>query len=159
MLAQLLPLLILQDSSVAVMTVSDRITPPPAVSPSMQTLAVKVSSPQGVLWQGTLRVAENQSASYSQNLSQASTVVCPPGSPYDRSERSSVSFNVYTQNNGQGRPNYRLDVSWGRPIVDANCGESGTRTVQITQSVTLDAGQTATIEGDAGLRVELGRQR
>ena len=159
MLAQLLPLLILQDSSVAVMPVSDRITPPPAVSASAQTLAVKVSSPQGLLWQGTLRVAENQSASYSQNMSQASTVVCPPGSPYDRSERSSVSFNVYTQNSGQGRPNYRLDVSWARPIIDANCGESGTRTVQINQSVTLDPGQTAAIEGDAGLRVELSLQR
>ena len=159
MLAQLLPLLVLQDSSVAVMTVSDRIAAPPAGSAPMQTLGIKVSSPQGVLWQGTLRVAENQSASYSQNMSQASTLICPPGSPYDRSERTSVSFNVYTQSYGQGRPNYRIDVSWARPIVDANCGESGTRTVQINQSVMLDPGQTVTIEGDAGLRVELARQR
>lgn len=159
MLAQLLPLLVLQDSSVAVMTTSDRIAAPPAVSAPTQMIGVRVSSPQGVLWQGTLRIAENQSASYSQNLSQASTLVCPPGSPYDRSERTSVSFNVYAQNYGQGRPNYRVDASWARPIVDANCGESGTRTVQINQSVTLEPGQTATIEGDAGLRVELSRLR
>ena len=159
MLAQLLPLLILQDSSVAVRMVSDRIAAPPAVSTPTQMIGVRVSSPQGVLWQGTLRIAENQSASYSQNLSQASTLVCPPGSPYDRSERTSVSFNVYTQNYGQGRPNYRLDVSWARPIIDPNCGESGTRTVQINQSITLEPGQTATIEGDAGLRVELSRPR
>jgi archaellum component FlaG (FlaF/FlaG flagellin family) len=157
MLAQLLPLLILQNSSAV--TASDRITAPPAVSAPTQMIGVRVSSPQGVLWQGTLRIAENQSASYSQNLSQASTLVCPPGSPYDRSERTSVSFNVYAQNYGQGRPNYRLDASWARPIVDADCGESGTRTVQINQSVTLDPGQTATIEGDAGLRVELSRPR
>ena len=115
MLAQLLPLLILQDASVAVTTVADRIAAPSAASAPTQTLSVRVSSSQGVLWQGTVRVAENQSASYSQNMSQASTVVCPPGSPYDRSERSSVSFNVYTQNYGQGRPNYRLDVSWAPP--------------------------------------------
>lgn len=159
MLAQLLSLFALQDSSVAVMTVSDRIAAPAVVSSPMQTLGVKVSSPQGVLWQGSLRVAENQSASYSQNMSQASTLICPPGSPYDRSERTSVSFNVYTQNYGQGRPNYRLDVSWARPIIDTNCGESGTRTVQVNQSVILEPGQTATIEGDAGLRVELTRQR
>lgn len=159
MLAQLLPLLVLQDSSVAVMTTSDRIAAPPSVSAPTQMIGVRVSSPQGVLWQGTLRIAENQSASYSQNLSQASTLVCPPGSPYDRSERTSVSFNVYAQNYGQGRPNYRLDASWARPIIDANCGESGTRTVQINQSVTLEPGQTATIEGDAGLRVELSRPR
>ena len=159
MLAQLLPLLILQDSSVALMRASDRIARPPAVSATTQIIAVRVSSPQGVLWQGTLRIAENQSASYSQNMSQASTVVCPPGSPYDRSERTSVSLNVYTQNYGQGRPNYRLDVSWGRPIIDTNCGESGTRTVQINQSVMLDPGQSTTIDGDAGLRIELTRQR
>ena len=159
MLAQLLPLLVLQDSSVAVTMVADRIATPPAVSAPTQTVSVRVSSPQGLLWQGTMRVAENQGASYSQNMSQASTMVCPPGSPYDRSERSSVSFNVYTQNYGQGRPNYRLDVSWARPIIDPNCGESGTRTVQINQSVMLNPGQTATIEGDAGLKVELTRQR
>ena len=159
MLAQLLPLLVLQDSSVAVTMVADRIATPPAVSTPTQTVSVRVSSPQGLLWQGTMRVTENQGASYSQNMSQASTMVCPPGSPYDRSERSSVSFNVYAQNYGQGRPNYRLDVSWARPIIDPNCGESGTRTVQINQSVMLNPGQTATIEGDAGLRVELTRQR
>jgi hypothetical protein len=31
--------------------------------------------------------------------------------------------------------------------------------VQINQSVMLEPGQAATIEGDAGLRVELSRQR
>ena len=158
MLTQLLPLLILQDSS-AVMTVADRIVAPTTVSAPTQTLSVRISSPQAVLWQGTVRVAENQGASYSENMSQASTMTCPPNLPYDRSERSSVSFNVYSQNYGQGRPNYRLDVSWARPIIDPNCGESGTRTVQINQAVMLDPGETATVEGDAGLRVQLTRQR
>jgi hypothetical protein len=122
-------------------------------------ISVRVSSPEGVLWQGTLRVANNQGASYSQNLSQASTQICPPNSPYDRSERSSVSFNVYAQNYGQGTPGYRIDASWARPIKEANCLESGTRTVQINHVVALEPGQTTVIEGDAGLRVEVTRNR
>jgi hypothetical protein len=155
MLGQLLPLLLVQ-ATATIAVAEDRIVATPAVPAQIQTLGVRVSSPQGVLWQGSLRVAENQSASYSQNLSQASTELCPPGSPYDRSERSSVSFNVYMQNYGQGRdPSYRIDASWARPIKDANCGESGTRTVQINQAVMLEPGQTSVIEGDAGLRVEL----
>jgi hypothetical protein len=112
-----------------------------------------------VLWQGTLRVGQNQGGSYSQSFPQASAEICPPNSSYDRSERSSLNFNVYVQNYGQGRPSYRVDASWGRPIKVANCGESGTRTVQINQGVFLDPGETATIEGDAGLRVELTRAR
>src|SRR5215211_6527825 len=159
MLMPFLPLALVQATSTVVMTAGDRIAAPAVSDAKVDELAIRISSPAGPLWQGTLRVAMNQGASYSQSLSQASTELCPAGVPYDRSERSSVSFNIYAQNYGQGRPSYRLDVSWGRPIVDANCGESGTRTVQITQSVTLDPGQTATIEGDAGLRVELSRQR
>ena len=75
-------------------TTADRIARPASPSPQIETIAVRISSPQGVLWQGNLRVGANQGASYSQNLSQASPDQCPPGSPYDRSERSSISFNL-----------------------------------------------------------------
>ena len=37
----------------------------------VETLAIRVSSPTGMLWQGNLRVSQNQGASYSQNLSHA----------------------------------------------------------------------------------------
>ena len=158
----LIPVLaLLMPATVAVESVAtDRIAAPPAtVEGQIDHIAVRVSSPQGVLWSGTLRVAINQGASYSQNLSQASTQSCPPNSPYDRSERSSVSFNVYGQNHGQGTPSYRIDASWARPIKEANCLESGTRTVQINHAVALEPGQTTVIEGDAGLRVEITRNR
>ena len=151
---------LLMQATVSVEAVaSDRIGPPATAEGQIDQLSVRVSSPQGVLWQGTLRVANNQGASYSQNLSQASTHACPPNSPYDRSERSSVSFNVYAQNHGQGTPSYRVDASWARPIKESNCLESGTRTVQINHAVALQPGQTAVIEGDAGLRVEVTRNR
>jgi hypothetical protein len=151
--------LLMQTTVLVEAVASDRIGPPAAAEGQIDHLSVRVSSPQGVLWQGTLRVANNQGASYSQNLSHASTHSCPPNSPYDRSERSSVSFNVYAQNYGQGAPSYRIDASWARPIREANCLESGTRTVQINHAVALQPGQTAVIEGDAGLRVEVTRNR
>lgn len=151
--------LLMQMTVSAEAVASDRIGPPASVEGQIDQLSVRVSSPQGVLWQGALRVANNQGASYSQNLSQASTHACPTNSPYDRSERSSVSFNVYAQNYGQGTPSYRIDASWARPIKEANCLESGTRTVQINHAVALQPGQTAAIEGDAGLRVEVTRNR
>ena len=156
MLGQLVSLLLAQTT---VVTVADRMVTPSASTAQIETLAVRLSSSQGVLWQGDLRVGLNQGASYSQNMSQASPDLCPAGSPYDRSERGSVSFNVYLQNHGQARPSYRVDASWARPILSADCGESGTRTVQINQMVVLEPGQTTVIEGDAGLRVELTRGR
>lgn len=150
MLVQLVPLLLVAAST-------DRVAAVNPVQPEVENLAVRMSSPEGVLWQGTLRVGPNQSASYSQNLSQASTEVCPAGTSYDRSERSSVSFNVYVQNNGQYGTSYRFDASWARPIAVPNCGEAGTRTVQLNQGFRLEPGQTSVIEGDAGFRVEVTR--
>lgn len=125
----------------------------------IETLAVRLSSPEGVLWQGHLRVGANQSASYSQNLSQASPEICPSGSPYDRSERSAISFNVYVQNSGQWGPSYRVDASWSRPLQERNCSESGTRTVQLNHTLVIEPGQTSVVEGDAGLKVEVTRAR
>jgi hypothetical protein len=122
-------------------------------------LAVRISSPAGVLWQGHVRVAQNQGASYSQNFSQASTILCPPNAPYDRSERSSVNFNLYVQNSGDLGPIYRVDASWQRPIDEGGCGERGTRTVQVNKALSLDPGQSGFVEGDAGLRVEVSRLR
>ena len=156
MLGQLIPLLV---QATAVMTSADRIRAPAPASPTqVDNLAVRVSSPAGVLWQGTLRVAQNQGASYSQNLSQASASNCPVNAPYDRSERSSISFNVYVQNSGEYGPIYRIDASWGRPTTDEGCAERGTRTVSVTKSLALDPGETGVVEGDAGLRVEVTRR-
>jgi len=139
---------------------ADRIAPSPGTTENqIVELAVRISSPAGLLWQGNLRVAQNQGASYSQNFSQASTTPCPPNSSYDRSERSSINFNVYGQNNGESGAIYRIDASWQRPIEEAGCGERGTRTVQVSKGLALDPGESGVVEGDAGLRVEVTRRR
>lgn len=153
--------LLLAQTTIAIESVArDRIVAPPAgLEMQVHDLAVRVSSPAGMLWQGTLRVAQNQGASYSQNLSQASPISCPINAPYDRSERSSVSFNVYVQHSGEYGPIYRIDASWGRPTGEEGCGERGTRTVQVSKGLSLDPGETGVVEGDAGLRVEVTRAR
>ena len=138
---------------------ADRMIPPATPEAQVYELAVRVSSPAGVLWQGSLRVAQNQSANYSQNLNQAGPRACPSSSSYDQSERSSVSFNVYVQNSNEFGPTYRFDASWQRPTEDAGCGERGTRTVQISKALMLDPGESGTVEGDAGLNVEVTRRR
>ena len=137
----------------------DRMVMPVTADGQVHELAVRISSPVGVLWQGNLRVAQNQSANYSQNLNQASTLNCAGPSPYDRSERSSINFNVYVQNNGEYGPMYRLDASWQRPTEETGCGERGTRTVQVSKALALSAGESGVVEGDAGLRVEVTRRR
>ena len=152
--------LLLAETSVMVESVArDRIGPPAGVETQVHDLGVRVSSPAGLLWQGRLRVSPNQGASYSQNLSQASPTVCPPNAPFDRSERSSVSFSVYVQSSGEYGPLYRIDASWGRPTAEEGCGERGTRTVQVSKGLALDPGETGVVEGDAGLRVEVTRAR
>ena len=132
---------------------------PDSMEAQIDELAVRISSPAGVLWQGNLRVAQNQGASYSQNFSQASATVCPPNSSYDRSERSSINFNIYVQNTGEYGPIYRMDASWQRPSEDAGCAERGTRTVSVTKALRLAPGESGMVDGDAGLRVEVTRRR
>ena len=161
MIVPILPLLIVQQTAaIALESVArDRIAPPAAVEMKIDELAVRISSPAGTLWQGNLRVAQNQSASYSQNFSQAAPTFCPTPSPYDRSERSSVSFSVYVQHSGEYGPVYRVDASWQRPTEDEGCGERGTRTVQVSKALALDPAESGTVEGDAGLKVEVTRRR
>lgn len=175
MFVQLLPLILsqaavisLEEPSSTVIDARPRIlalrTDRVVVTPNLpeariDELAVRISSPAGLLWQGTLRVAQNQSASYSQNFSQASASYCPPSSSYDRSERSSINFSIYVQNSGEVAPIYRVDASWQRPIEEAGCGERGTRTVQVNKALALDPGESGLVEGDAGLRVEVTRRR
>ena len=151
MLSQLVALLLIQSDRIA--------SPAPAPAPGIENLAIRVTSPQGVLWQGNVRVSPNQGASYSQSFSQASPVTCPPNSPYDRTERSSINFNIYANDNGAQGFIYRLDTSWQRPSADAGCGERGTRTVSVTKAMALEPGETGIAEGDAGLRVEVTRSR
>lgn len=146
----------LAQSPAPVIAVGDRIAPPSVSAQTRaESLSIRISSSDGVLWQGSVRVRPNQGASYNQNFSQASTESCGSNS-YDHAERRQFNFNVNAQHNALGQA-YRIDVSWQRPIADGTCSETGTRTVGVNRTVLLSPGQTSVIEGDAGLRIELTR--
>jgi hypothetical protein len=160
MFTAIAPLLMLAQDAPPPVIASTRIARP---SPNAQIAAIddigiRVASPEGILWQGVLRVGPNQGASYHQSLTQASPEQCPPGLSYDRSQRSHLNVNIYAQQNQTGR-SYQVDVSWARPTGGEDCAALGTRTAQVNQAVAIEIGEMAIIEGDAGLQVQLTRRR
>ena len=122
----------------------------------IETIGIRITSPEGELWRGTVRVGRNTSSSYHQSLSQPPANACPANEESDRSESRSLNFSVYAPESDRG-PQYNVNVSWARPTVGANCRGSGTRTVQISDTLELKPGERRVIEGDAGLRVEVSR--
>lgn len=136
-----------------------RIARPSTPAARAEDVAVRISSAGALLWEGTLRVGQNQGASYRQNMTQASSDRCAPDMPHDRSEGTHLNFSIYSQNHHQWGQVYRIEVSWARPVRGEACQETGTRTVEINHHLVLEAGKTATVDGDAGLRVALTRAR
>ena len=128
--------------------------PPLLVTP----IAVRVTAGNRILFNDTLRVSENSSASYSENRSEAATVACPPPRSHDSSDRSSLSIQLYLRDNRNTGEAVNISVNWQRPAPGSACGNDGTRTVQLGQTVQLQPGQSATIQGDAGLVVTLTRR-
>lgn len=144
-----------------IIMVSDRVLGPTQDGTALpfEDISIRATSPQGLLWQGTLRIGPSQGASCQHYYTQAPADRCAPGSPFDRSERSSLLLSVQAQNNRQWGQGFRLDATWTRPVRGEACGEGGSRTVQINQAFPIAPGETTILEGDAGLRVQLSRPR
>ena len=121
-------------------------------------IEVRITAGDRLLYTDTLRVARGSGASYSENRNEASTLICPDVSSYERSERSSLTVNLYWQDTGNGSPGVNVSVNWMRPEVAAGCLPIGSRGVQLTQLVRLAPGESATVRGDAGLVVRLARR-
>ncbi len=129
-------------------------------SPAVQVspIAVLVTAGNRVLFSGTLRVASGSGASYSENRSEAPLMTCPTLRPYEATERSSLSIQMYLRDNSAVGNGVNVSVNWQRPAPGGACGNDGTRSVQLSQTVQLQPGQNARIEGDAGLVVTLSRR-
>ena len=119
-------------------------------------IGVRVSVGNRILFSDTLRVAPGSGANYSENRSEAAPTSCPALRPYEAVERSSLSIQLYLRDNPAGNA-VNVSVSWQRPA-PGSCSSDATRSVQLGQTVQLAPGQTATIEGDAGLLVTLTRR-
>jgi hypothetical protein len=109
------------------------------------------------LFNDTFRVARNSGASYSENRSEAPEMSCG-GDRYSGSqERYSLNINLYLREDIPTGPAVNVSVNWQRATRGIECGEEGTRGVQLTQTVPLAPGQSVTLEGDAGLAVTVSR--
>jgi hypothetical protein len=117
---------------------------------------IRVDGEGATLWQGSLRVGP--SASYSENRSESRERPCSPYLSYDQGLRSSLMLNL-TNYVTRERPNqFSVSVSWNRPATPEACGEPGSRSVQLQQSIELAPGAEAVLHGDGGLAVRLRRR-
>ena len=88
---------------------------------------------------------------FNQNRSDAVEQGCTM--TYNQSVRSSLNFGLRPE--GSTANGYRLSFGWSRPTAD--CPAEGSLTVSLDQAITLNPGQTITVEGDGGVRIELSR--
>ena len=136
--------------------------PPPIVTilPADGTTAavpvhIRVTSGKQILLEDTLRVGQS-GANFNQNRSEAPETICPTGSSYNYGNRQSLGVQLHLTNTNQAGQVVRVSVNWQRPA-GTGCNGEGSRTVSLSESVPLAAGQTATVTGDAGLVVTLSR--
>ena len=118
---------------------------------------VRVVAGTRQLFDDTLRVTRNASASYQESRSEAPEAVCSSDRYYSSQERYSLNINLYLRDDNPVGPAINVSVNWQRPSSSVACGGDGTRAVQLTQTVPLGAGQSATVQGDAGLTVTISR--
>ena len=140
--------------------ITTAVAPPPMIVPSMPVpsppvvVDVRVTAGGRILFADEMRVDDMMGASYSQSRSESPARACKP---YRYGRQQSTTFNLRL-NARSGEAATRLmsvSVSWSRPIDDADCTSSGTRSASIDQTVAWEPGRPLVLTGDGGLRVEL----
>lgn len=136
-------------------------TPPPERNASAATaegvstsdIDFSISTREGPLWQGSLRVGQRGPSSMSMDRTEAPPANCVPAERYSTYFRNNLKLSVNTVRANGDYPLYRIDVSWTRPQ-EGDCF-GGTRTVELTQNVELPPGRDVTVQGDGALTVRL----
>ena len=119
---------------------------------------VRVAAGRQMLFDDTLRIARNAGASFTQSRSEAPVRLCATERYYGYGERESLNLQLNLREDPEAGPAVAVSVNWQRPSGTAACGPDGTRAVSLTESVPLKPGQSATLQGDAGLTVTLSRR-
>lgn len=148
-------LLLLFSQAVAV---ADRAMIVPLAPAPVEVSAIDVDARAAgeLMFSGTLRIAGDVGAYFSQSRNEAAAMLCPPASGRTRGQvQSGFNINLYPQRTNVGE-RIAVNISWQRPA-GSGCDE-GTRTVQVNQTVELPVGGSVLIEGDAGLMVRLRRR-
>ena len=129
-----------------------------ALKPAIPTpIRVRVTAGAQLLFSDTLRVSRVSGASYQQTRTEAPETACPTERYFAPSQRNSLNVNLYLREDTTAGSMLNVSVSWQRPSRGVGCGGEGSRQVQLTQTVPLAAGQSVTLQGDAGLAVTVSR--
>src|SRR5262249_41424449 len=131
--------------------------PPPIVVPQVVnrptiTVRVRAFAGRALLLQDDFRVGRAP-AMYNQSRSEADLPGCVSNTNGWPMARSSVNFSLRADTIADD--GYRLTFGWTRPTT--GCGSEGTLSVNLERSVILKPGQSMTVDGDGGVRVELTR--
>lgn len=110
-----------------------------------------------LLWAGVLHVAPNRAASFSRRQSEAAES-CPDDAYVQQQEdQLTVQIGSARLVGTEAGDAFVVSVRWSRPQ-PGNCPYRGSsRTVELNETVTLGAGATTTVRGDAGLVLHLHR--
>jgi len=130
----------------------------PAESFVAVPIRVRVSVGNQILFDDVLRAGRNSAATFEQSRSEAPAGPCPANRSYGYGNRQSLRVQIYYVDVPQSGPSARVSVNWQRPSGSGDCSSEGSRTVAIAESVPLQPGQTATVQGDGGLVVTLTRR-
>lgn len=120
-------------------------------------VTVRITAGNRPLLSDTFRVSRNGGASYQQSRSEEPVGCSEQRQRYGSQERNSLNLNLYLRDDGSGAPMVNVSVQWQRPSTPPVCVGEGSRQVQLTQTVPLAAGQSVTLQGDAGLTITLSR--
>lgn len=142
------------------------VTPPAPPAPPMARreierflVDVEIRAGGELLWSGPLRVASGQPSTFRRDSSEPAAQSCADvyGSG---AQQNSLQFSITPSwQPGPDPQRAMVLLRWGRPGANPCVGRSGgARSVELSDSVLLAAGQWATVTGDAGLVLRIRRR-
>ena len=131
--------------------VADRATP------RRDTIDVEIRAASEILWAGTMIVSNQQASTFSRQLSGPPPADCMPRN-YGDHHQDSLSMEMTSRSNADDDSIFNVTLRWGRSLPGTCPYRNSSRTVELSERITLAPDQTITLKGDAGLTVRLHRR-
>ena len=140
--------------------------PPPRPSPQDEAklravphrIDVRMSAGRELLWEGPLMVSRRQGANLNFNKNEATQPLCLEEMSSYENNQTGIGIGIRALDDRSMADRYMLDIQWTRRAEPRACGSNGSRRGHVDQSVVLPVGQTLTVQGDAGLVIQLTRR-
>lgn len=119
---------------------------------------VDVRADGAVVWTGALRVASNGLASFRRDQSEADERDCGTRSGFRSGVQTGFSLQLRPLRFDDTDSGIAVSLRWTRPGAGTCPIQSGTRTIEMNDTVGLKAGESVTLKGDGGLVIKLHRR-